>query len=132
MREEDQTLGLKCLSRAAAGRGFPQEVKRGDWYLNEDGAPILCNYSEGTLRAFDPKKDALILEIGHCIAWLEKEGWELRSIAKGVHPSEGQYCITVREAAALTYEKGNARTAFGPTLNEAGAYLVNKIMEGKE
>jgi hypothetical protein len=132
MREEDLTLGLKCLSRAAHARGFRQEAKRGDWYLNKDGAVILCNFSEGTLRGFNPEEDALILEIGHCIAWLEGEGWELRSIAKGVHPSEGQYCITVREAAALTYEKGNARAAFGPTLDEAGAYLVNKIMEGKE
>ena len=131
MREEDLTQALKGFSRAAHALGFRLEVKRGDWYLNKDGVPILCNYSEGTWQAFDPEEDALILEFIHCLAWFEKEGWELRSIARGVHPFEGQYCITVREAGARTYEKDNSRSAFGPTLNEAGAWLVINIMEGK-
>ena len=131
MREKDITGRQKDLSRQAQELGFPQEVDRGDWYLIGE-QPILCNYSEGTLRAFDPEKHALVLEYRHCLAWFEKEDWEIRSIVKGVHPREGQFCITIRDAAAKKYEDGNSRFAFGSTVDEAAAALVNKLTELKK
>jgi len=132
MREEDITRAIKDLSLEAWVLGFPQEVKRGDWYLINREA-VLCNYSEGTIRGFDPKKHAMVLDFFRCLAWLRVKGWELQNLMVGCHPSEGQYWIAIRqsnyEGRAFKWAAGDYLEDFGPTIDEAAIKLVNKVLE---
>jgi len=137
MIEKDIGRGIREKSEEARSLGFPQRVERGDWYLI-DGTPVLCNYSEGTIRAFDSKEHVLVLDFFRCLAWLREKGWEIQNLMVGVHPSEGQYWMAIRqsdyEGKAFKWAKGELLQTFGPTIDEAAINLVNKVLqlEGKE
>ena len=136
MRRSEITPELIELSKRAKELGFPQDVERGDWVLDEDKGILLCvtnvplachefdAQNDNYFKNFEKEDDwFFILSFSRCLEWLWERGWKI--ITSG-YPEYTRVTVG-RKDGSINPEI----TKIAKTHHEAIAKAVVKILEGE-
>ena len=134
MRRSEITPELIEISKRAKELGFPQDVERGDWVLDEDKGILLCvtnvplachefdAQNDNYFKNFEKEDDwFFILSFSRCLEWLKENG-SAQNMELFVERDD-EYCSWIRDF--ITSEQA-------PTHHEAIAKAVVKILEGEK
>ena len=134
MRRSEITPELIELSKRAKELGFPQDVERGDWVLDEDKGILLCvtnvplachefdAQNDNYFKNFEKEDDwFFILSFSRCLEWLREQGcytWLVGFTEKDTKP-----------LFVHVYRGNEIFEGEGKSIEECGAKAVVKILE---
>jgi len=137
MRRSEMTPALIELSKRAKELGFPQDVERGDWVLDEDKGILLCvtnvplachefdAQNDNYFKNFEKEDDwFLILSFSRCLKWLGEQNYNM-SGGYEKPPEYFQFSFSGKQAPWDVHFEAD-------THYEAIAKVVVKILEGEQ